>query len=237
MEDQARRRQVLKYSEAEAKQQYTDLVVASFGAQRKEKPGGTLTARSLRLEAYKINPCAKQIISTCSSAGFRSRPAVDLVTWAGPLLGMALCPRRSAVLGCIRVQLERNQRSQRRATAGNRWTTRAVRQNSRRVQAALAVRHRCLSLQVHGIVLALLESFAHLERGNVQRQPSRKPPPPSRAFHQKKNGLEQTHAQKTRKLWWPRTQQVSKTPPRKGPPSKPGLQKRHQTACNRAYAG
>ena len=47
MEDQAKRGQVLKLSEAEAKARFPNLVVASLGAQRKEKPGGIVTARVL----------------------------------------------------------------------------------------------------------------------------------------------------------------------------------------------
>ena len=40
MHDQATRGQVLVLSETEAKLRYPDLVIASLGAQRKEKPGG-----------------------------------------------------------------------------------------------------------------------------------------------------------------------------------------------------
>ena len=39
--------QLLVYSEAEARRAYPDLVIASLGAQRKEKPGGKVTARVL----------------------------------------------------------------------------------------------------------------------------------------------------------------------------------------------
>ena len=47
MHDQATRGQVLVLSETEAKLRYPDLVIASLGAQRKEKPGGKITARVL----------------------------------------------------------------------------------------------------------------------------------------------------------------------------------------------
>ena len=47
MEDQAKRGQVLKLSEDEARARFPNLVVASLGAQRKEKPGGVVTARIL----------------------------------------------------------------------------------------------------------------------------------------------------------------------------------------------
>ena len=46
MEDQARRGQVIRLSESEARSQFPDLVVASPGAQRKEK-AGVVTARVL----------------------------------------------------------------------------------------------------------------------------------------------------------------------------------------------
>ena len=45
MHDQASRGQVLVLSESEAKSKFPDLVIASLGAQRKEKPGGKVTAR------------------------------------------------------------------------------------------------------------------------------------------------------------------------------------------------
>ena len=47
MHDQATRGQVLVLSETEAKLRYPDLVTASLGAQRKEKPGGKISARVL----------------------------------------------------------------------------------------------------------------------------------------------------------------------------------------------
>ena len=47
MRDQATRGQLLVLTESEARRQYPDLVIASFGAQRKEKPGGKITARVL----------------------------------------------------------------------------------------------------------------------------------------------------------------------------------------------
>ena len=47
MHDQATRGQVLVLSETEARLRYPDLVIASLGAQRKEKPGGKITARVL----------------------------------------------------------------------------------------------------------------------------------------------------------------------------------------------
>ena len=45
MHDQATRGQVLILSELEVKKRFPDLVIASLGAQRKEKPGGVVTAR------------------------------------------------------------------------------------------------------------------------------------------------------------------------------------------------
>ena len=47
MDDQARRGQLIKLSEAEAKARFPNLVVASLGANRKDKPGVALTARVL----------------------------------------------------------------------------------------------------------------------------------------------------------------------------------------------
>ena len=47
MEDQAKRGQVLKLSESEARAKFPNLVAASLGAQRKEKPRGVVTARVL----------------------------------------------------------------------------------------------------------------------------------------------------------------------------------------------
>ena len=47
LEDHARRGQVLKLTEHEAKSRYPGLVVASLGANKKEKPGGVITARVL----------------------------------------------------------------------------------------------------------------------------------------------------------------------------------------------
>ena len=47
MEDQPRRVQVIKLSESEARSQFPDMVVASPGAQRKEKAGGVVAARVL----------------------------------------------------------------------------------------------------------------------------------------------------------------------------------------------
>ena len=44
MEDQAERGQVLKFTEREARERYPNLVVASLGAIRKDKPGGVVTA-------------------------------------------------------------------------------------------------------------------------------------------------------------------------------------------------
>ena len=45
LEDQAAREQVLKYSEKEARFCHPDIVVASLGAQRKDKPNGEVSAR------------------------------------------------------------------------------------------------------------------------------------------------------------------------------------------------
>ena len=47
LEDQFSRGQVLKFTEQEAKAKYPKLVVASLGAQKKDKPGGVVTARVL----------------------------------------------------------------------------------------------------------------------------------------------------------------------------------------------
>ena len=47
LEDHARRGQVLKLTEHEAKSRYPGLVVASLGANKTEKPGGVITARVL----------------------------------------------------------------------------------------------------------------------------------------------------------------------------------------------
>ena len=47
LDDQAGRGQVLKLSEAEARARFPDLVVASLGAQRKDKPNGVVSARVL----------------------------------------------------------------------------------------------------------------------------------------------------------------------------------------------
>ena len=45
--DQASRGQIITVTEAEAKNRFPNLVIASLGAQRKEKPGGKITARVL----------------------------------------------------------------------------------------------------------------------------------------------------------------------------------------------
>ena len=47
LEDQVGRGQVLKFTEAEAGARFPDLVVASLGAQRKDKPDGVVSARVL----------------------------------------------------------------------------------------------------------------------------------------------------------------------------------------------
>ena len=47
LRDQANRGQVLIFSEAEARSRFPNLVVASLGAQKKEKPGGAVSARVL----------------------------------------------------------------------------------------------------------------------------------------------------------------------------------------------
>ena len=47
LEDQAGRGQVLKFTEAEARARFPNLVVASLGAQRKDKPNGVVSARVL----------------------------------------------------------------------------------------------------------------------------------------------------------------------------------------------
>ena len=47
LEDQCSRGQVLKFTEQEAKARFPNLVVASLGALRKDKPGGVVTARVL----------------------------------------------------------------------------------------------------------------------------------------------------------------------------------------------
>ena len=45
--DQASRGQLLVFTESEARKRYPDLLIASSGAQRKEKPRGNITARVL----------------------------------------------------------------------------------------------------------------------------------------------------------------------------------------------
>ena len=47
LEDQASRGQVLKLTEADARTRFPNLVVASLGAQRKEKANGVVSARVL----------------------------------------------------------------------------------------------------------------------------------------------------------------------------------------------
>ena len=47
MHDQAARGQVLVLSETKAKERFPDLVVASLGAQREEKPGGKIATHVL----------------------------------------------------------------------------------------------------------------------------------------------------------------------------------------------
>ena len=47
MHDQASRGQIIVMTESEARSKYPNLVVASLGAQRKQKPGGKVTARVL----------------------------------------------------------------------------------------------------------------------------------------------------------------------------------------------
>ena len=47
MHDQASRGQIIVMTESEARMKYPNLVVASLGAQRKQKPGGKVTARVL----------------------------------------------------------------------------------------------------------------------------------------------------------------------------------------------
>ena len=47
LEDQATRGQVIEMTEHETHQRHPDLVVASLGAQRKDKPGGAVQARVL----------------------------------------------------------------------------------------------------------------------------------------------------------------------------------------------
>ena len=47
MHDQASRDQIIVMTESEARLRYPDLVVASLDAQRKQKPGGKMTARVL----------------------------------------------------------------------------------------------------------------------------------------------------------------------------------------------
>ena len=47
MIDQAKRGQVLRLSESDARKRFPGLVIASLGAQRKEKRGRAVTARGL----------------------------------------------------------------------------------------------------------------------------------------------------------------------------------------------
>ena len=44
MYDRASRGQIIVLTEKEAKDRFLDLVIASLGAQRKEKPGGNISA-------------------------------------------------------------------------------------------------------------------------------------------------------------------------------------------------
>ena len=65
MEDQAKRWQVLKLSEDEARARFPNLVVASLEAQRKEKPGGVVTARVLFDGTHGID------VNTSTKSGLR----------------------------------------------------------------------------------------------------------------------------------------------------------------------
>ena len=47
MHDQAARGQIIVMTESEARSRYPDLVIGSLGTQRKQKPGGKITARVL----------------------------------------------------------------------------------------------------------------------------------------------------------------------------------------------
>ena len=47
MIDQAKRGQVLRLSEEDARRRFPGLAIASLGAQRKEKPGGVITPRMI----------------------------------------------------------------------------------------------------------------------------------------------------------------------------------------------
>ena len=55
MEDQAERGQILKYTEQEARERYPNLIVASLGANRKDTPGGVVSARVLFDGTHGIN--------------------------------------------------------------------------------------------------------------------------------------------------------------------------------------
>ena len=88
LEDHARRGQVLKPTEHEARTRFPGLVVASLGANRKEKPGGIITARVLHdgtngirvnrrisLRDQEISPTApdiKRVMREKASLGERS---------------------------------------------------------------------------------------------------------------------------------------------------------------------
>ena len=55
LEDQVGRRQVLKFTEAEARARFPGLVVASLGAQRKDKPNGVISAGVLFDGTHAVN--------------------------------------------------------------------------------------------------------------------------------------------------------------------------------------
>ena len=106
MEDQAMRGQVIRLSESEARSQFPNLVVASPGAQRKEKAGGVVTARVLfdgthgisvnsqiRVRDQERSPIAadiKRILRKKSRAGLRTFALTADVAEAHRQEGLAL---------------------------------------------------------------------------------------------------------------------------------------------------
>ena len=77
LEDQTTRGQVIKMTERDARQRYPDLVVASLGAQRKDKPGGAVSARVLFDGTHGITVNTRTQNSRSGEGPNRSRPQED----------------------------------------------------------------------------------------------------------------------------------------------------------------
>ena len=67
MEDQASRGQLVKLSEAEAKVRFPNLVVASLGANRKDKPGRVVTAWLLFDRTFEVGLVSSGLCATRDS--------------------------------------------------------------------------------------------------------------------------------------------------------------------------